>query len=96
MINRNLLILFLFWNLRDEEVKCLVFNLTSFGTGKYDFVMNTKEIFNVVINSLVTMKFFITDQIIKHYQNTFFSWIVIFNTFVNILYIFCRHHLIIQ
>ena len=33
------------------------------------------------------MKFSITDQIIKHYQNTFFSWIVIFNTFVNILYI---------
>ena len=37
--------------------KCVAFNLTSFGTGKYDCAINTKEIisFQSLINKSVTI-----------------------------------------
>ena len=44
MIKRNLLNFMLFKNLHDAKV-CF-FSLTSFGTEKYDYVMNTEEILN--------------------------------------------------
>ena len=53
MIINNFLNLSLFWILQDEKV-CSVFSITSFGTKKYDYVMNIKEIFNFLISSSMT------------------------------------------
>ena len=64
--------------------KCVDFNGTSFGTLKYDCVINAIEIlsFLPLINNSVTTGF----------NFTFLYWIVIFNVFVDILHIIRIFH----
>ena len=81
MINSNLLKPISIWNHHDK--KCVVLNTTSFGTGKYNSLMKTIEIFNILPlmdNSVPTGLSFLLpitlevisnhqiNHIIKHYQ----------------------------
>ena len=57
MIQCSLLKFCFFWNFQNK--KCVEFSLTSFGTLKYDCVINAIEVFNFLplINNLVTIEF---------------------------------------
>ena len=75
--------------------KYVQFSLTSLGTLKYDFVINTIEVFNFIplINNSVTigLSFSLSCQQLHHQKllilYTSLTSIVFFNNFVNILLI---------
>ena len=76
--------------------KLVEFSLTSFGTLKYDYVIKTKEMSNFIplINNSVTTEFSFVLLIISAIISPktistlrFFTYIVLFNIFVNILHI---------
>ena len=96
MINSNLLKLISIWNHHDK--KCVVLNITSFGTGKYNSLMKTIEIFNflpLMDNSVPTGLSFLLpitseiisnhqiNHIIKHYQIfSFFFYFILLQEYV--------------
>ena len=71
---------------------CVVFSVTSFGIGKYDCVMNAKEIFNFLLptNNSVTSGYFlvmIISAIISNTNKNFHSFPFLDCNFQY----FCRH-----
>ena len=68
---------------------CVVFSLTSFGNWKYECVMNFKEIFSFhpLINDCWMKLFILIISAIISSNDIFFSWIVLFNSVVDLFHV---------